>query len=140
MARFRMFNIKTDQFAILADNMPSNEVGLHVAIRFKYADNGRKIGCAVEFDFSAGENKLVILHVTCEFEINPADWETFVKDEIVTIPKSLLEYFAVHTIGTARGILHCKTEGTPFNGIILPPLDATKLVRDDLKINICNPK
>lgn len=80
---------------------------------------------------------MLMLQITCEFEINPGDWkENLVNGETVTIPKDTLEYFAVHTIGTARGILHCKTEGTPFNGIVLPPLDATKLVKGDLKINI----
>lgn len=136
MIRFRMYNIKTDQFAILSETMPPDGIVLNVGIRFKYADNGKRIGCIAEFLFSAGDEKILILNLTCEFEINPDDWKGLVDGEVAVIPKNILEYFAVHTIGTARGILHCKTEGTPFNGIVLPPLDATKLVKGDLKINI----
>ncbi len=39
-------------------------------------------------------------------------------------------------IGIARGILHTKTENTPFNHFLLPVLDATRLIKEDVELNI----
>ena len=49
----------------------------------------------------------MILAITCEFEIDESDYKKIHKNGKTVIPKELLEYFAVHTIGTARGILFC---------------------------------
>ena len=54
----------------------------------------------------------------------------------LVILKVMLEHFAVQTVGTARGILHCKTEGSQFNGIILPPVNVTELVTEDMILPI----
>lgn len=35
-------------------------------------------------------------------------------------------------VGTARGILHAKTENTLFNQFLLPTIDVTELVTDDV--------
>jgi hypothetical protein len=42
----------------------------------------------------------------------------------------------MHTVGTIRGILHCKTEGTPFNALILPPINVSEMVTGDLELPI----
>lgn len=73
------------------------------------------------------------LAITCEFEIEENDYKNIHKNEKTIIPKELLEYFAVHTIGTARGILFCKTESTPYNYII-PPLNISEMIKDDMVI------
>lgn len=74
------------------------------------------------------------LAITCEFEIEENDYKNIHKNEKTVIPKELLEYFAVHTIGTARGILFCKTESTPYNYIIIPPLNVSEMIKDDMVI------
>jgi len=40
----------------------------------------------------------------------------------------------VVTVGTARGVLHNKTENTVFNRFIIPLLDATALIKEDVKL------
>ena len=58
------------------------------------------------------------------------------QDNKIIIPKELLAHFGVHTIGTARGILHCKTEGTQFNTFILPPINVSERITEDIIIKI----
>lgn len=36
------------------------------------------------------------------------------------------------TIGTTRGVLHSKTENTPFNSFLLPTLNVMELVKKDV--------
>lgn len=128
-----MSRITVDQFAILADNLP-DKISMNMSYRFKYAENGRKVAVEIIFTFLNKTVKIMTLQLTCEFEINEEDYKTFITNNVVTIPKDLLEYFVVHTIGTARGIMHCKTEGTPFNGIIIPPINVSGAVKNDMVI------
>lgn len=133
MTKFKMFGIHLDQFAILK-NESKEEIGMNVSLNFKYADEGRKIACVVAFNFLSDEEKVMVLGLTCEFEIQEDDWKTFKKENEIIIPKNLLEFFAVHTIGTARGVLFCKTENTQFNYIVIPPVNVSEMELTDLVI------
>lgn len=134
MIRFRMFGIHLDQFAILAQNNKDSEMGMKIELGYKYAEEGKKIACMSNFEFGNQQEKLLILSVTCEFEIPDEDWEKLQQNGKTTISKELLEFFAVHTIGTARGVLFCKTENTTFNNIIIPPINVAELINGDLVI------
>lgn len=135
MIKFRMFGIHIDQFAILSKSAPLEDLGLGVNLNYKYANKGRITSCSTEFNFlNSAQEKIMILAITCEFEIEENDYKNIHKNEKTIIPKELLEYFAVHTIGTARGILFCKTESTPYNNIIIPPLNVSEMIKDDMVI------
>ena len=137
MTRFRMFRIHTNQFAVFKDIFPdSDNLGFQIGLNFKHADNGQKIACAMMFILCDGDERILMLEITCEFEIFEEDWKSFCKDNVVTIPKDTLEFFALHTVGTARGILHCKTEGTSFNGVIMPPINVSEINNSDIVIDM----
>lgn len=133
MTKFRMYGIHLNQFAIL-DKDNTEGIGMTVGLNFKYADNGKKIACATTFNFLSEERKVMILELTCDFEIQTSDWEAFKHEEKIVIPKELLEFFTVHTIGTARGVLFCKTENTQFNHIVIPPINVSEMELKDLII------
>lgn len=134
MMKFKMTKINIDQFAILNQEAPISDIDININLRFKYSLEARRIAPNMQFSFKHNESTLVILEVTCEFEIHPDDWKELITSSELCIPKSILEYFVAQTVGTARGIMHCKTEGTSYNGIILPPIDITQLVTDDIRI------
>ena len=131
-----MFGIHADQFATLVKEMPTEDLGFNVGLSYKYANNGKVIACSSKFTFTSKEEKILVIEVTCDFEISQESWTALVKDKTVIIPKSLLEFFAVHTIGTTRGIMFCKTENTSFNKLIIPPLNVADMVQNDLIISI----
>ena len=130
-----MFGIHLDQFAILCEDC-KDEVGMNVSLNFKYGDEGNKVACVVAFDFTSESEKVMVLKMTCEFEIQVDDWKTLHNDKEVVIPKDLLEFFAVHTIGTARGVLFCKTENTQFNYIVIPPINVSEMGISDLTVKL----
>ena len=130
-----MFGIHLDQFAILCEDC-KDEVGMNVSLNFKYGDEGKKVACVVAFDFTSESEKVMVLKMTCEFEIQVDDWKTLRNDKKVVIPKDLLEFFAVHTIGTARGVLFCKTENTQFNYIVIPPINVSEMGISDLTVKL----
>ena len=130
-----MFDIHLDQFAILCEDC-KDEVGMNVSLNFKYGDEGKKVACVVAFDFTSESEKVMVLKMTCEFEIQVDDWKTLRNDKEVVITKDLLEFFAVHTIGTARGVLFCKTENTQFNYIVIPPINVSEMGISDLTVKL----
>lgn len=134
MLRFRMVRINVEQFAILANEVPAGNITIDTNVGVKASVTDRKIALDIQFSFTSIEEKIMVLKQLCEFEIHEEDWTTLQSEGNVTIPKELIEYFVAQAVGTARGILHCKTEGTPFNHLILPPLNVTEMIDQDVVI------
>lgn len=136
MLNFRMAKINVAQFAILADTAPTDGISYSVGIGFRSATNAKRIGCDFSVEFIHDDKPLIKLGVFCEFDILPEDWDNRVKDCLLTITKDELGFFANQTVGVARGIMYCKTEGTPFNQFIIPPINLDKAITDEFIINI----
>ncbi len=132
MARFKMSRIAVDQFAILKEDLPDKDVVINTDLSFRYSIESEEVACKASFRFKHSEEVLLVLSCVCEFKIHPDDWSLFIKDGNFAIPKSLMEILAVHTIGTSRGVLFCKTEGTKFNGLMIPPINVAEMMNDQL--------
>lgn len=135
MVRFRMIKINTVQFAILSKEVADSYV-IETSANIKHTVDGSSIAVDMTFSFENNKEKGMILQVLCEFGIHPEDLQTMTSGNKVTIPKGTLDYFVAQTVGTARGILHCKTEGTPFNGVIIPPMNVTTMLDSDMIIEL----
>ena len=131
MIRFNMSRIAVNQFAILSDTYPKQNITLSTELSFQYSADTRQISCEVGYRFTTDSELFLILKSQCEFIIHPNDWAKFLKDDSVVIPKSVMELLAVHTIGVSRGILYCKTEGTPFNSLMIPPINVARMMKDE---------
>lgn len=128
-----MIKIAVEQFAILSDTLPSDGISYTVSVGFKYSLDAGHIMCVFDLAFLNGDEKMLVLKTNCEFEVKQDDWMSFIRDGKIMIPKSFLEYLAVHTVGVARGIMYCKTEGTPFNSLILPPVNVAELITEGIE-------
>lgn len=136
MMRFRMFRINVEQFAILVENFPLEKLNIATGLEVKYSLEGKSLAIVMTFNFISEEEKVMLLKLNCEFQIQEDDWNGQINDSRIIIPKNFIEYLVVQTVGTARGILHCKTEGTAFNHIILPPMNVSDMINGDMIINL----
>lgn len=135
MIKFRMIDISVPQFAILAEEPPKAKLICDIGLGFRYAKEQKRIATELKFSYEDEQKRpVIILVVNCVFEINPADWDNSIKDGKLTLDKNILGYFASQTVGVTRGILYERTNGTPFNSLILPPINLTKMLNDDLVI------
>lgn len=140
MIRFRMAKISVDQFAILADKAPSEGVSYSVGFGFNVAANASRLACIFTIEFSFSEKPILKLSITCEFDIHEDDWNYRITDGVLSISKEDLGFFANQTVGAARGILFCKTENSDFRDYILPPINLTDILDEDLAINLSKGK
>lgn len=136
MIKFRMTRISVDQFAILSNSVPENEISYSIGIGFKYAAEQRRIICVLDIHFQSDNEKFLVLTVSCEFAVEKTSWNAFIKGSTLVISKDFLEQLAVQTVGVARGIMHCKTEGTPFNMLILPPINVRDIISEAITVDL----
>lgn len=130
-----MSKINLEQFAILKESVPQGEITVGLEVELKQASQVEMVGVGTSFSFESSGERFMVLKVFCEFQINPEDWAGCMSDDIVTIPKDTMDYLLSQTVGVSRGILHCKTEGTAFNHIVLPPLNVSDIIKEDVKFN-----
>lgn len=136
MVRFRMSKINVEQFAILKDSAPQGEITVGLEVELKQAAQVEMVGIGASFSFEYSGERFMVLKVFCGFQINPEDWASCTNEGIVTIPKNTMDYLLSQTVGVSRGILHCKTEGTAFNHIVLPPLNVSDIIKEDVTFNL----
>lgn len=131
-----MFRINVEQFAILAENAQLEKLDIATGLEIKYSLEGKSLAIVMTFNFVSEEEKVMLLNLNCEFQIQEDDWNSQINDAKIIFPKNFIEYLVVQTVGTARGVLHCKTEGTAFNHIILPPMNVSDMINGDMIVNL----
>lgn len=134
---FNLLGIKTEQFALIEDNFnESEEVNLVTNLEFKLGCEKKQMGVFANFKFEQKANVFLIIEVSCHFSINPDSWQAYCTDTEIVFPKGFMAHLSMLTVGTARGVLHSKTEGSSFNKFQLPLINVTELVVEDVVFNL----
>ncbi|MBQ3734344.1 MAG: hypothetical protein II859_10325 [Bacteroidales bacterium] len=129
-----MRQIRVNQFAILSDDAPNGEIPVEFGVQFKTDTVGKWIAVAFKTQYMNGSAPMLLLEIQCDFQVKPEDWDSLVNDGKLVFPIEFLRHIALHTVGSARGILFCKTEGSPFSRFILPPVNLETMISQDLEI------
>lgn len=133
--RFALGQIKTDQFAIIENAFKTNEdVNLKIGLQFGSNKNDKLLSVKVSVQFEQNSVPFIIMEASCFFHIEPTDWEMLIVENGLLIPKVFITHLTLLTVGTLRGVLHAKTEGTNFNGFVLPTVNVTELVTTDISL------
>ena len=134
---FALAAIKTEQFALFEENFsPKKETSITTSLEFKINLEQKLIGVFATFSFEQAKKVFIKIQVSCHFNIDTDSWNSFLQDEIMVVPQSFIAHLTMLTIGTSRGILHTKTEGTEFNKFILPTINVKSLVDKDAAFDL----
>lgn len=137
--KFGLRKIFTLQFATFDSvAVQENSIKLNFTVSFAIIEDQRIVGCNAKFEFVSNEAPFIALNVQCDFAIAPESWEDFLNKELkkITIPATFATHLAFLTVGTARGILHSKTENTAFNKYFLPTLNVSEIIKGDVVIDL----
>ncbi|NBW34803.1 MAG: hypothetical protein EBR30_07245 [Cytophagia bacterium] len=134
VVEFSIVKVITEQFAIIEKAFAeTEEINLNTNLRFAIDRDERVVVVYVLFKFEQKDIPFLMVEVSCRFLISTNSWTAFIKDDVNTvIPKEFLTHLGMITVGTARGVLHTKTEGTGFNDFILPTINVVDMVKDDV--------
>lgn len=134
---FRLLNIVTEQFATFqVENIPDNN-DLKSDLQYSINPENRIVACKMKFQFLHENQPIVVLTIVCNFDVEETSWNNqVISNKKLTLPKHFLEHLCVITVGTARGVLHAKTENTFFNRFIIPTLNVSNLVEKDVVFDL----
>ena len=136
---FTLNGIETKEFAIVSEEFKKGvQLGLNTDINFGHNIERRQIGVIAKFKFFQEDTLLVVISVICSFQLTEDTWEELLDEEQqkLILPKGFASHLGIITIGTIRGILHEKTRKTAYEDLILPPINLTKIIEDDVEIDL----
>lgn len=131
---FSLKKVSTEQFAIIEDGFnDKGKIRLHTSLRFAADDIQKYVAVFASFTFDSEQKPFLIIEASCHFSIKDPAWSEMLKTDLNTlvVPHGFLCHLAMLTVGTARGILHVKTEGTCFNKYVLPTINVTEIIKED---------
>lgn len=134
---FSLFRIRTTQFAIFDECfVKDQEIEIVSSVSFGIGAANRIVASSGSFQFEINQKPFIKLEVACEFIIDEESWDIFSQPEkgVIVFPKGLMTHITTIMVGTARGVLHTKTENTPFNPFVLPTINVTEMVLDDIEM------
>jgi hypothetical protein len=133
VVQFSISRVSTEQFAVIEEAFQEGtNVNLNTSIRFAIDRVNRIVAVFCQFKFEQKNIPFIKIEVSNHFIVAPDSWSSFLKDDITTvIPKGFLTHLGMITVGTARGVLHTKTEGTRFNEFILPTVNVMDMIKED---------
>lgn len=136
---FALRRISTEQFAIIEDGFTEGkDINLTTQLKFGANAEHKVIVLHANFRFEQDATPFVIVEAAGHFSIEEKAWSSFYNEEAnnLTVPQGFMCHLAVLVIGTTRGILHAKTENTPFNRFFLPTINVTETIKEDVVIDL----
>ena len=131
---FKLAVITTEQFVIIEDNF-AKEADVKVGLDFRFAaDKEQKLIAQFNtFIFSTNDKPFLLIEAGCHFAISNDSWEKMHDNKLnkLIVTKEFLQQMTMLTIGTTRGILHAKIEGTPFYQYLVPLINVEELIKED---------
>jgi hypothetical protein len=135
---FKLHSIKTEQFAIIEDIYSETDpVQLESNYRFGSVVAEKLVAVLVNYKFKTPKGVFLTIEVSCMFGIKPDSWDSIYNGEKLELilPKVIATHLLVLVIGTTRGVLHAKTENTPYNRFFLPTLNVSENIKEDIVIS-----
>lgn len=139
---FGLRSITTEQFAIIesAFDKSNQNVELENGLRFGFNIEKRLVSVLISVSFSQDKSPFLLLEIGCYFEIIQEHWNKLYNADLgeIKLPLALASHLVVLSMGTLRGVLHAKVENTAFNMFLLPTINVTELVKQDVIIKTSN--
>lgn len=130
---YRIDKIETRQFAIFPDKLVTGQ-NIDVSTNFNFAvsSDTSHIRCIASIRYEQQENLILVLEIACHFGLSPDGIEQITSQGKIDV--EFLRYIATIAVGTARGIIHAQTQGTPVNAIVLPPINLIPTITEDMPL------
>lgn len=139
LIQFSIAKISTEQFAILPEAyVNGKQINLSAGYRFGLDAEEKSVAVFALFKLEQEQNPFLIIEVGCHFKISEKSWNSFLNKEKgkIIVDKGFVLHLLTVTIGTARGVLHAKTEGNMFNQFFLPTLNVTEVIKQDIEFDM----
>lgn len=134
---FNLLDIRRRSFSTVpGTDLATAEFALEVGLSFGATPQHKTVAAVPLIRFLRNDQAFVSLELETVFQLTDDSWESMCgEDGVIRIPLGFAQHLGVIAIGTARGFLSAKLEGDPdYQGLILPTVDLTKSVTEDIRI------
>ena len=130
---YRISHIETIQFAIFPDNFVNGqEVMVNTNCGYNVRSDLNQVRNVISVNYIQNEKLLLVVQLACYYDIAAEGFEAIKKEG--KIPVDFLRYMGSISVGTMRGVIHAKTEGTVLNPVVMPPINLEDMIKNDLLI------
>lgn len=131
---YRISHIETVQFATFPDNfINGDEVLVNTNCGFNIRSDFNQVRNVISVNYTQDEKLLMVVQLACYYDIAPEGVEA-IKNE-GKVPVDFLRYMGSISVGTIRGVIHAKTEGTVLNPVVMPPVNLEEMVKNDMMLS-----
>jgi hypothetical protein len=135
---YKISHIETVQFALFPDNFVNGQqVLVNTNCDYNVRSNLSQVRNIISVNYIQNEKLLMVVQLACYYDIAPEGVKA-IKDE-GKIPVDFLRYMGSISVGTIRGVIHAKTEGTVLNPVVMPPVNLEEMIKNDLMLSDPNP-
>jgi len=128
---YKISHIETMQFAIFPENLINGqEVFVNTNCGYNVRSDLNQVRNVISVNYTQNEKLLMVVQLACYYDIAP-EGVGAIKAE-GKIPVDFLRYMGSISVGTIRGVIHAKTEGTVLNPVVMPPVNLEEMVKNDL--------
>ncbi|HAK78100.1 MAG TPA: hypothetical protein DCR35_08680 [Runella sp.] len=133
---FNIVRIQTEQFAIIPESYQENapfEINHELAFGIDKTHQLVLVRKTARY-LHPHRPPFMLITVVCYFRIEDNSWNDLKVENTdqIQLPRNFAIHLVMTTVGTLRGVLHTKTEQTPFNQLIIPPVNTLDLVPDNV--------
>ncbi len=136
---FFLSKITTEQFAII-ESAFNADIAIEFNINSKYGINekDKMIAAFIAPAFIQNKTPFLVLEIACHFKIAEDAWNKYLNKEKtrLNLPIGFIRHLTMLSLGTARGVLHSKTENTDFNKFILPTINVNEIVKKGIAFDL----
>jgi hypothetical protein len=135
---FKLSKITTEEFASFKVHNVDSDFRLSTELKFGIEQNERFLAVIPSFTYFSKEIPFLKISVGCQFQIEEDGWLSMLDsaENKLVLNIEFIRHLTVIAIGTARGVLHAKTENTEFNKYFLPTINVEELLTQELVVNL----
>lgn len=130
---YRISRIETVQFALFPDNFQNGqEVRVNTNCGYNVRSDVQQVRNVINVNYLQEDKLLMVAELACYYDIAPEGVESIKAEG--KIPVDFLRYMGSISVGTIRGLIHAKTEGTVLNPVVLPPVNLEEAIQNDMAL------
>lgn len=141
---YRIVEIIVNGFNVQSDENLDKNVEINVSTEFSYAVNipAHRVRCFSKYIYTQDEKEVLAFDLTCTFEVKEDAFNSFIKDDKLTLDVDWLRYMATIAVGAARGEIHARAEieKSDLSEVILPPINLVEIIKESAIFPVVKPE
>ena len=141
---YRIVEIIVNDFNVQSDENLDKNIEINVSTEFSYAVNipAHRVRCFSKYIYTQDEKEVLAFDLTCTFEVREDAFNSFIKDDKLTLDVDWLIYMATIAVGAARGEIHARAEieKSDLSEVILPPINLVEIIKESAIFPVVKPE